>query len=267
MTDTDQTVPPPWPDQLGKGETRNRLMAMKVTELQSIADYEGIKTGPKKEDTVNKIMAVWFDKARPDFPPPAPMTPPPPPSQSPTLPLGNVVYPAPQPVGGFERRVVKQELKAMTTAQLQGIADQEGIKPDSRGAVLDRHDMIPLILDVWQERAFRSLPWGVANKPAVEESRTPADSPAQVEVPPTWPDKLGQQETLRRLNSMKTSELNAIARSERIKVGPKKADTAERILAHWREHGMAQPFSNSGPVEVRTGESVRVTRIKQTQPR
>lgn len=281
---TDEMASPPWPDQLGRGETAKRLAAMKVTELQSIADYEGIKTGPKKEDTVNRIMGVWFDKARPDFPPPAPMTPPPPPSRSPGLPLGRVIYPPfaskPPFVGPFDRRAIKKQLKLMTLAEIQDIADQEGIKPDSKGAVLDKWDMIPLILDLWQWQAtaIETLAevapdppraWQVSKNESPVASPPPVAQPAQqVEADPVpWPLELGRPETTKRLKAMKAVEIRAIAENEGLEAGPKKADTIDRILKAWFVDHTATQFQPKVGREPDSGMSARVKRIRDSQAR
>jgi hypothetical protein len=281
---TDEMASPPWPDQLGRGETAKRLAAMKVAELQSIADYEGIKTGPKKEDTVNRIMGVWFDKARPDFPPPAPMTPPPPPTQSSGLPLGRVIYPPfaskPPYVGPFDRRAIKKQLKLMTLAEIQDIADQEGIKPDSKGAVLDKWDMIPRILDIWQwqagaiETLAEAAP-GPAREQQVSKIVTPVVSPPPVARvvqqsdadPVPWPLELGRPETTKRLKAMKAVEIRAIAENEGIEVGPKKEDTVNRILKAWFVDHTATRFQPKVGREPDSGMSARVQRIRDSRAR
>lgn len=277
---TDEMASPPWPDQLGRGETARRLMAMKVTELQSIADYEGIKTGPKKEDTVNRIMGVWFDKARPDFPPPAPMTPPPPRGGTSGLPLGRVIYPPfaskPPFVGPFDRRAIKKQLKAMTLAEIQDIADQENIKAYSKGAVLDKWDMIPLILDIWQFQAsaIKALAEVLPDPPRANPappvaSPPPVAQPAQqVEADPVpWPLELGRPETTKRLKAMKAVEIQAIAQNEGLEVGPKKADTIDRILKAWFVEHTATRFQPRVGRDPDSGMSARVKRIRDSQAR
>lgn len=261
---TDEMAPPPWPDQLGRPETLKRLMAMKASELQSIANYEGIKVDKDMEVTANKIMGVWFDKARPDFPPPS--TPPSPRGSG--SPLGQVIYPKPQEPGLFDRRAVKQQLKTMTLAEIQAIADQENIKPDSKGAVFDKWDMIPLILDVWQARASG----------APETPRTERVNPAPPVVPMPdqsrtgerdalpWPLELGSGETIKRLKTMKVVELEAIAKNEGLEVGPKKADTIDRIVNAWFVQHTATRFQpRIGPEEPPSGMSARVKRISQAK--
>jgi len=277
---TDEMASPPWPDQLGRGETARRLAAMKVTELQSIADYEGIKTGPKKEDTVKRIMGVWFDKARPDFPPPAPMTPPPSPSQSPGLPVGRVIYPQstsrPPFVGPFDRRAIKKQLKLMTLAEIQDIADQEDIKPDSKGAVLDKWDMIPRILDIWQWQAgaietLTEVPPGLPGtnpSPPVVSVPPVAQPTQQTEPDPIpWPLELGRPETTKRLKAMKAVEIRAIAENEALEVGPKKADTIDRILKAWFVEHTATRFQPRVGRDPDSGMSARVKRIRDSQAR
>ena len=280
---TDEMASPPWPDQLGRGETAKRLTAMKVSELQSIADYEGIKTGPKKEDTVKRIMGVWFDKERPDFPPPQPA-----PAPKPGVPLGRVIYPvgptlmaseaAPQVkvVGPFDRRAIKKQLKAMTLAEIQAIADQENIKPAARGEVPDKYEMIAKILDIWQWQAsaVEALAAAMPDLPGANPGPTvaspaPVAQPAQQEVPDPapWPLELGRPETTKRLKTMKAVEIRAIAENEGLEVGPKKQDTIDRILKAWFVEHTATRFQPQVGRDPDSGMSARVKRIRDSQAR